>query len=76
MANDRSSVWLMRAVLACETVVVEHEQRLLRALEQYELHRLDFTDCYLAACAELSGTSRIVTFDRNLDEIESVARVE
>jgi hypothetical protein len=37
---------------------------LLRALEAYEVHRLDFAEAYLVACAEVSGVGAVASFDR------------
>ncbi|HEX5711988.1 MAG TPA: PIN domain-containing protein [Solirubrobacterales bacterium] len=65
---------LMRAALAMPSVVADAEL-LLRALEVYELERLDFADAYLVASAELSGTIRIASFDKGIDRISSVERV-
>jgi predicted nucleic acid-binding protein len=47
---------------------------LLRALEVYELDRLDFAEAYLVAAAEASGVTEIVSFDRSIDRMSSVSR--
>lgn len=65
---------LMRAALAMPGVVADADL-LLRALEVYELERLDFADAYLVACAELTGIAAIASFDKGLDRIRSVERV-
>jgi predicted nucleic acid-binding protein len=49
---------------------------LLRALEVYELHRLDFAEAYLVASAEYTGVRRVLSFDRTIDRVQSVSRVE
>jgi predicted nucleic acid-binding protein len=49
---------------------------LLRALEVYELDRLDFAEAYLVAQAESSGVGEILSFDRTIDRIESITRRE
>ena len=67
---------LLRSAIAFETIAVDDEDRLLRALELYELHAIDFTDCYLAACAELDGSSQVASFDRDLDKVGTVTRIE
>ncbi len=46
---------LARAVIGFPSVRVVGEPVLLRALEVYELDRLDFAEAYLAACAEATG---------------------
>jgi predicted nucleic acid-binding protein len=52
------------------------ESLLLRALEFYEVERLDFADAYLVASAEASGVGTIASFDREIDRITTVRRVE
>jgi predicted nucleic acid-binding protein len=48
---------------------------LLRALEVYELERLDFAEAYLVACAELTGTAAIASFGKAIDRVASVEQV-
>lgn len=67
---------LTRAIVGFPAVVVVDEPLLLRALEVYELERLDFADAYLVASAEASGVERIASFDREIDRIATVQRVE
>jgi predicted nucleic-acid-binding protein len=67
---------LVRAVIGFPAVRVVDEPVLLRALEVYELDRLDFAEAYRAACAEATGVGRVVSFDRALDRLSSVERVE
>ncbi|HTL22877.1 MAG TPA: PIN domain-containing protein [Mycobacteriales bacterium] len=66
----------LRAVLAFPAIRVVDAPLLLRALEVYELARLDFAEAYLVACAETSGVRRVASFDRSLDRVSSVERVE
>ena len=56
--------------------VVTDDALLLRALEVYEVDRLDFADAYLVACAESSGVATIASFDRFLDRLATVTRIE
>jgi predicted nucleic-acid-binding protein len=67
---------LVRAILAFASVAVPDEPLLLRALEIYELHRIHFAESYLAACAELSGVGVVASFDRHIDRITSIRRLE
>jgi len=67
---------LVRAVIAFPAIVVLDEVLLLRALELYELERLDFVTAYLAAGAERSGVGAVASFYRSLERIESVELVE
>ena len=50
---------LIRAVITFPAMVVLDEQLLLRAVEVYEVHRLDFAEAYLVACAEVSGIGAV-----------------
>jgi predicted nucleic acid-binding protein len=44
----------------------------LRALEVYELERIDFAEAYLVASAEASGVGAIASFDRSIDRVSTV----
>ncbi len=66
----------MRSLLAMESVVVLNASLLLRALEVYELDRLDFAEAYLVACAEMSGVDAVASFDRSIDRVATVQRIE
>lgn len=66
----------VRALLAFPAVRVVDELLLLRAVEVYERDRLDFAEAYLVACAEVSGVRRVASFDRTIDRIASVERLE
>lgn len=74
---ERSGVAeLVRAILTFPPVVVIDPQLLLRTLEIYEVHRLDFADAYLAAGAEATGVGAIASFDRAIDRVGTVKRIE
>lgn len=49
---------------------------LLRALEVYEETRIDFAEAYLVAQAEATGVGEILSFDRSLDRVGTVSRIE
>ena len=66
---------LVRAIVAFPPIVVVDEPLVLRALEVYEVERLDFADAYLVASAEASGVGAIASFDRDIDRIATVRRV-
>jgi len=65
---------LMRAALAVPAIWADTEL-LLRALEIYELDRLDFAEAYLVAAAELTGVETIASFDEVLDRAPTVERL-
>jgi predicted nucleic-acid-binding protein len=67
---------LMRAALALPSVSVIDTSLLLRALEVYEVDRLDFAEAYLVATAEATAVGAIVSFDRSIDRVATVKRIE
>ncbi len=67
---------LMRAALALPAVAAVDARLLLRALEVYEVERLDFAEAYLVASAEATGVGMILSFDRAIDRVRTVSRVE
>jgi predicted nucleic acid-binding protein len=67
---------LVRAAVGLPTIHVADEDLLFRAIEVYEIHRLDFADAYLVACAELSGMGAVASFDRTIDRVPSARRLE
>ena len=66
----------VRSLLALECVVCVDSALLLRAVEVFETDRIDFAEAYLVACAESTGADRIVSFDRSIDRVGTVTRVE
>jgi predicted nucleic-acid-binding protein len=67
---------LMRAAIALPSIAVLDAPLLLRALEVYEVDRLDFAEAYLVACAEATGVGAVMSFDRAIDRARTVERVE
>ncbi len=67
---------LMRAAIALPSIETVGPSVLMRALEVYELDRLDFAEAYLVAQAEATGIGEIVSFDRSIDRVASVSRRE
>lgn len=66
----------VRSLVAFDSVVCVDPALLLRAIEVYEMDRVDFAEAYLVASAESSGVGRIASFDRSLDRVRSIERVE
>lgn len=66
----------LRAVLAFPAIRVVDGELLLRTVELYDGQRLDFADAYLVASAERTGVDEIVSFDRAIDRVGTVRRVE
>ena len=66
----------VRSLLAFDSVVCVDPALLLRAVEVYETGRIDFAEAYLVACAESTGVGKIASFDRSLDRVRTVERIE
>src|SRR6185312_12762366 len=67
---------IVRSLLATHSVVVVDRAVLLRAVEVYEVDRLDFAEAYLVACAESTGIGCVASFDRSIDRVATVRRIE
>ena len=67
---------MMRAALALQSIAVVDEAMLLRSLEVYEVERLDFAEAYLIAMAEATGVDVVMSFDRTIDRVGTVKRIE
>lgn len=67
---------LVRAIIGFPAIAVVDQPLLLRALEVYEVDRLDFAEAYLVASAEASGVGTIASFDREIDRVATVQRLE
>jgi predicted nucleic-acid-binding protein len=66
----------MRSLIAFDSIVTVDPALLLRAIEVYEIDRLDFAEAYLVACAESTGVGRVVSFDKAIDRVTTVERIE
>jgi len=67
---------LVRAVIAFPAIRTIDAPLLLRSLEAYETHRIDFAEAYLIASAESAGVDAIASFDRSIDHVATVRRVQ
>ena len=67
---------LVRSVIAFAPIQTIDPGLLLRALEVYETHRIDFAEAYLVASAETAGIEDILSFDRSIDRLASTNRIE
>jgi len=66
----------LRAVVTFPRIRTIDRELLLRAIEVYEYDRLDFAEAYLVASAERSGIGVILSFDRSIDRLPTVRRIE
>lgn len=67
---------LARSLLAMDSIVTSDHDVLLRSLDLYELKKLDYAEAYLVALAETSGVEKIASFDRRLDRVETIERIQ
>jgi len=67
---------LMRTAIAFPSIVVLDAVLLLRALELYERHGLHFAEAYLVSSAEITGVGAVASFDRSIDRVSAVRRLE
>ena len=66
----------IRSLLAFEPIVTVDPALLLRAVEVYETDRIDFAEAYLVACAETTGVNGVASFDRSIDRVTTIERIE
>jgi predicted nucleic acid-binding protein len=66
----------VRSLVAFESIVCVDPALLLRAIEVYETDRIDFAEAYLVACAESTGVGKVASFDRSIDRVDTIERIE
>lgn len=66
----------IRSLLALPSIAIADHDLILRAIELYELQRLDFAEAYIAAAAELTGIAAVASFDRALDRVDAIERIQ
>ncbi len=66
----------MRSLIAMRSMITVDPALLLRAIEVYEVDRLDFAEAYLVACAETAGVGTIASFDKAIDRVTTANRME
>ncbi len=62
----------IESLLDVETFEFENRERLLRALELYRAHEVDFIDCYIVASARDKGLASVLSYDRDFDKMPIV----
>ncbi|UQX10044.1 PIN domain-containing protein [Candidatus Mycobacterium methanotrophicum] len=65
-----------RSLIAFDFIACVDPALLLRAVEVYETDRIDFAEAYLVACAESAGVIKVASFDRSIDRINPIERIE
>lgn len=66
----------VRSLVAFDSIACVDPALLLRGVEVYETDRIDFAEAYLVACAESTGVGRIASYDRSIDCVGTVERVD
>jgi predicted nucleic acid-binding protein len=66
----------MSSTCASRSTKLEREDVADRMRSIIEVDRVDFAEAYLAACAEASGVGAVASFDRTLDRVPTVRRIE
>ncbi len=66
---------MVEPIIAAPMLAIEHRDRMMRALELFSVHNVDFIDCYLAAASIEEGMEGVASFDRDFDKLP-VRRVE
>lgn len=66
----------VRSLVGFDSILCVDPALLLRAIEVYENERIDFAEAYLVACAESTGVSKVASFDRSIDRINTIERIE
>ena len=66
----------IRSLVAFDAIVTVDPALVLRAVEVYETSRIDFAEAYLVACAESTGVDKVASFDRSIDRVHTVERIE
>lgn len=75
-APRRDVAQALRSLVAFDSIVCVDPALLLRAIEVYETDHIDFAEAYLVACAESTGVGKVVSFDRSIDRVDTVDRIE
>jgi predicted nucleic acid-binding protein len=66
----------VRSLVTLDSISCVDPALLLRAVEVYETDRVDFAEAYLVACAESTDVGRIASFDRSIDRVDTIERIE
>lgn len=66
----------IRSLLSLRSIHTFDPALLLRTIQVYEDDRLDFADAYRVALAESTGIGRVASFDRAIERVPTVERVE
>lgn len=63
-------------ILSIRSLKLEHRETMLKALDLYEVYKLDFEDCLSIAHMERQQLHEIYSYDRDFDRVGEVKRLE
>ncbi len=66
----------VRSVISYWSIRTQNPALLAKALDIYQDHRIDFAEAYLAAAAETTGVGAVASFDRAIDRVPTITRIE
>lgn len=66
----------MRSLVGFDSMLCVDSALLLRTIEVYESERIAFAEAYLVACAESTGIGKVASFDRSIDRMTTIERIE
>lgn len=66
----------VRSIVAFAPIRTLDPALLLRSLELYETHRIDYAEAYLVASAQRAGATDVAPFGQRIDRVTTVTRVE
>ena len=66
----------MRSLIVFESIVCVDTALLLGAVGVYESVGIDVAEADLVGCAETTGVGRIASFDRSIDRVDTLQRIE
>ena len=66
----------VRSVISYPPIRTQNPALLAKALDIYQDHRIDFAEAYLAAAAETTGVGAVASFDRAIDRVPTITRIE
>jgi predicted nucleic-acid-binding protein len=74
--NKENIVKNLRRFFTIPQIVVQNESIIETALDFYLFKNIDYAEAYLAAYALKHRSSEIVSFDKHLDKLEQIKRIE
>ena len=67
---------LLKTVLDVRGLKIPHKAGIVRALELYATHNIDYQDCAVVAHMEQQQLSEVYSYDRDFDRFGQISRLE